>query len=75
MKRPKFTREQLAWLKIILTPPCCHVSGEHNSTHFKEDPKIVCGIQARGIYAKVLKELRFAEIPGVSKPNCVWCHP
>ena len=35
------TDEQLAWLADIATPRCCHTTGEHDPSHFKER-KFVC---------------------------------
>lgn len=73
MNRPKFSRAQLGWLRAILTPECCHVSGVHNPTYFEEKPKMVCYLQKKEAYAKALASLGFASIPGVSALTCGWC--
>lgn len=39
-----FTGEQLSWLADIARPRCCHVTGEHSPTHFREK-RFVCGFQ------------------------------
>lgn len=74
-KRPPFTRAQLIWLREALTPPCCHVSGEHDPTHFEERPNKVCYLQKRDAYDWTLKVLGFAPMMGKSEADCNWCHP
>lgn len=73
VKRPKFSKEQLTWLREALRPECCHVSGEHNPTHFEDQPKRVCYIQKYKAYDHVMKALKFAIKRGVSAPDCGWC--
>lgn len=73
MKKPKFTKEQMEFLREILTPPCCHVSGEHDPTHFREKPARVCYIQKQVAYDHALVMLRIGSVPGKSKKNCYWC--
>ena len=74
MKKPKFSKDQSEYLREILTPPCCHVSGEHDPVHFKEQPKKVCSIQKARAYERALRELRFGIIPGRKEEEiCGWC--
>ena len=73
MKRPKFTKEQLDWLRSILKPSCCHVSGEHDPKHFEEQPKRICYIQKYKAYDKAMKALRFAPMTGIPEDECGWC--
>ncbi len=68
-----FTDEQRAWLRSILTPPCCHVAEMHNPWHFAADPEFVCDLQASEAYGAALDALGFGVIPAASKPDCSWC--
>lgn len=71
-----FTPAQLEWLRQMLTPRCCHVSGDHDPTHFKER-RYVCEIQQAERY----RALRAALNLGDAKPEeaieadggCGWC--
>ena len=47
-----FISEQLEWLKSVLAPGCCYVTGEHNPRHFREG-MYVCGFQERVAYRKL----------------------
>lgn len=66
MKRPKFTREQLSWIRWAIIPSCCHVSGEHNPTHFEESPSKVCYLQKYKAYEVFLKRVNMKQMRGKS---------
>jgi hypothetical protein len=73
MKKPAFTSEQLNWLKEMLTPSCCHTSGEHNPTHFEENPEKLCYLQKYKTYDRICNELGFKDIIARPDPKCGWC--
>jgi hypothetical protein len=76
MNRPKFTREQLTWLRETLKPECCHVSGMHDPTHWSEG-RYVCRDQKAGAYDHLRTALGFAAVKPqdcVSPEDCGWCH-
>ena len=84
MSVPEFTSEQMIWLKTMLWPRCCHITGEHDPRHFL-DGKYVCSLQESQRYIALRKALGLPllhpdkEWPGVppeeavSKPGCYWC--
>lgn len=72
----KFSREQLAYLRDLLTPTCCHTTGMHNPNHF-EDDKYVCADQkAKALdRARVSLHLKKITPQDVKRdPECGWCH-
>lgn len=67
--------EALAGLRELLMPMCCHITGMHDPTHFREQ-KYVCEFQKRYAWERTWKVLfgeepTPAEIP--SDPECGWC--
>ena len=46
-----FSDEQLEWIRELMRPPCCHVTGEHDPTHMA---RYVCVLQLAEI-AKVAR--------------------
>lgn len=61
MKKPDFTKEQLDWLIDKLRLPCCHVTGEHDPTHFV-DRKYICDIQIAKSWERLVVALGLAEV-------------
>ena len=51
-----FTPEQLAWLVDIARPRCCHVTGEHDPTHFVNG-RYVCSFQLAEVAWRLLAAL------------------
>lgn len=72
MKKPIFTEEQLRWLREMLTPSCCHISGEHNPKHFEDNPEKLCHYQMKEAYERICSELGF-KIIARPDPECYWC--
>ena len=76
MKKPEFTPEQMAWLEAALRPPCCHVSGMHNPTHWTKGG-YVCFYQKTEAYERFRDALGLPLVVGsdcVPDPECYWCH-
>lgn len=74
-RRPKFRREQLEFLRDLLLPRCCHVTGMHDPGHF-EEKKYVCELQKRDAFDRARMLLGFKKISPsdpVSKEKCYWC--
>jgi hypothetical protein len=71
-RAPRFTKEQREYLARVLTPPCCHVSGMHDPTHFKENPKRLCDIQKSTAFENAIKRLRL-KVVATSADGCYWC--
>lgn len=70
-----FTEEQLSFLKKVLTPYCCHVSGLHDPVHFKEK-QYVCEKQKAKCYDRLRELLGFGAVTvdePVPAPGCYWC--
>lgn len=61
--------EKMLWI------PCCHVSGEHNPTHYQER-KGPCYMQIRDAFKRFCKELGINP-ETKSEKDCYWCnaHP
>ena len=61
---------------IIRHPPCCHVSGCHDPTHFRNDPRKICYLQEGRAYQKIkmLLSINDREITAMSESDCGWCH-
>ena len=72
MKRPKFTKEQLLWLKQIFQAYCCHVSGIHDPQHFEKNPNELCKLQESKAYRAGMKALKIKPV-AISLPKCYWC--
>lgn len=75
MKRPRFSREQLAYLRDLLTPRCCHVTGMHDPQHF-DDKKYVCELQMSTAYLRARHDLGFGKpkpADAVPVSDCGWC--
>ena len=72
---PDFTPTQQAWLREMLTPGCCHTSGEHDPRHFRQD-KHVCLYQRSDTYNTLRTALGLGDVQpqeARSTPGCVWC--
>lgn len=73
---PDFTEEQLQYLKQILVPPCCHVSGLHDPMHFREDRYICEKQKAKGFdnawQTLFGKKIEPQDIP--PRKDCGWCN-
>lgn len=58
-----------------LTPTCCHTSGMHDPTHWKEN-KSICTLQKAEAFDRVLELLNIkytpADVP--SSKDCWWCN-
>jgi hypothetical protein len=73
MKTPDFTPEQLAYLADILRPRCCHVTGMHSPTHWREDPAEFCDRQQADAWERAVEALGLSFDRAPSKPTCGWC--
>lgn len=68
---------QVQRLRLALSPPCCHVSGMHDPTHFSEG-RYVCNDQKAKAYDSIRAALCLP--PVATKDctpvvNCCWCNP
>ncbi len=68
----EFTGEQLKYLEDLLWLPCCHTTGTHDPSHYRER-KYVC------VYQKEKALHRLCETLGLnpqtkSKDDCYWCN-
>lgn len=68
----EFSKEQLKYLEELLWLPCCHTTGMHNPSHYRER-KYVCTLQKE----KAL--IRLCETLGLnpqtkSRDDCYWCN-
>lgn len=75
MSAPEFTEEQRAYLRDLLRPRCCHVTGEHDPRHFVEG-RYVCEIQASEAWNRACQELfgeQFGPEDALPKEDCGWC--
>lgn len=73
---PDFTDEQLAWLRDLLTPRCCHISGMHDPVHYTEK-KYVCESQKNGCYDRIREALNFGKVTpeeAIPRLNCPMCN-
>lgn len=72
---PMFTDEQRAWLAEMLTPYCCHITGEHDPGHFSEK-RYICLDQMCAAYLRLRLALKMGK-PSVDEakphPQCHWC--
>lgn len=65
--------EQREKIKKAFQPLCCHVTGMHDPTHFKKDPKRLCDIQRDRAFTQGCKEFGISYDQALSDPNCGWC--
>ena len=65
---PTFTPEQMEWLRDILAPGCCYVTGLHDPTHFREG-RYVCRFQEQAAYRKLRAALGMDEKPATSEAS------
>jgi len=76
VRTPDFTGEQLQYLKQILMPPCCHVSGLHDPMHFRDDRYICEKQKAKGFdnawQTLFGKEIEPQDVP--PRKGCGWCN-
>ena len=74
--QPEFTDEQIAWLRDVLRVRCCHVTGDHDPLHFKEQ-RYICEMQQGAAWTRAVLALGFddlAEPAGVEPyDGCFWC--
>lgn len=68
-----FTPEQLQYLRQLLQPTCCHVTGTHDPTHFQRDPSRLCTIQKADAWDRAVAWLGIAHDRAVSSKTCGWC--
>ena len=76
MNKPDFTPEQMTWLEEALRPPCCHVSGHHNPTHWTKGG-YVCMYQKSAAYESFRAALGLDDVAGddcVPDEHCYWCN-
>lgn len=69
------TDEQLTALRDLIAPPCCHITGEHDPTHFVEG-RYICQHQMAYAYKRLRHALGIPTIqPDEAKPvtGCGWC--
>jgi len=67
-----FSSKHLKAIEEMARLPCCHVSGEHDPTHFQEG-RGICFLQKYKAYDRLCKELGIN--PEVkSEPDCFWCN-
>ena len=53
---PFFSQEQTEWLTAILTPECCHITGERNSSHSLQR-LYICNHQKAEVLEKLTEAL------------------
>ena len=74
--QPEFTDEQVAWLRDVLQLRCCHVTGDHDPLHFKEQ-RYICDMQQGAAWTRAVLALGFDDlaIPATVEPydGCFWC--
>lgn len=68
---PDFSNEQLVYLEAILAAECCHMTGMHDPTHWKEDGT-VCWQSMEKPYKRALRELDL-DVPIHSAHDCGKC--
>lgn len=73
---PDFNEEQLEYLADLLRPFCCHTTGSHSPTHFREAPAEFCDLQQSKAWERLVELLGLRERLGaaVSHPKCGWCN-
>ena len=59
--KPPFGGEQLAYLKDLFTPRCCHTTGMHDPRHFV-DKQYVCNDQKAEAFDRGRELLGFGEV-------------
>jgi hypothetical protein len=64
-----FTPEQLAWLVDVARPRCCHVTGEHDPTHFAAG-RYVCSFQLAEVAWRLLAALGLEAEPADRGHHC-----
>lgn len=67
-----FDPEQLAFLRGLLTPYCCHITGMHDVTHFAKNPAKLCIYQKAEAYDRICQTFGWT-LGAISKPGCYWC--
>lgn len=70
------TPDQRAALGRLMAPQCCHITGMHDPTHFK-DSRYICREQMTESYERLRHALGVPLLqPGeaASKSDCGWCH-
>lgn len=68
---PEFTDEQLVYLEALLAAGCCHTTGMHDPTHWRENGT-VCWQSMHEPYKRALRELNL-DVPIRSDFDCGWC--
>lgn len=72
----RFTVDDRRVLRKLLTPPCCHVTGEHDPRHYMTGYG-PCEIQQATAYTRAIENLglpRFTGGDGRPEPECGWCN-
>lgn len=61
--------------KIVraMTPYCCHVTGMHDPTHFKNNPEEICGLQKENAYDRLCNHLKLNPKAMVNPKGCYNC--
>lgn len=73
MSVPDFSKEQLDYLSELLTPGCCHTTGEHNPRHFLADPTDLCQSQRSEAWDHAVEQLGIDIEAAVSHEHCGHC--
>ena len=73
MSVPEFSKEPLDYLSELLTPGCCHTTGEHNPRHFFNDPTDLCRSQRSEAWDHAIEQLGLDIEAAVSYEHCGSC--